>query len=201
MKWTSPQVGDRIFPVRPKDKARLKAILGTCPVVWHPDTRRRFKCVRGRCVCCAHPFWLKDEYRSLPDGLKVRSMPHPVFKGAMVPLPMDGVTEYDGTCCFVGFDGDGFCCTVHAHRPLRCRIYPYYPVFDPVSERIVILEEGWTESAMMSGTPCRGLGFGDPVGHDILEDCRRYLMGVVDDAEPLLAFVVGDPERIASLKS
>jgi len=192
MKWNDMRKGSKVFLPPKRKVSELVRILKSCPVGWHPMTERKFTCTRGRCICCSHPYFDPEELDALPQTVWENTIPHPEYAKIRVPLPLGNVA-YDGSCCHVESDGERFGCAIHGVRPVRCRVYPFFPVFDPEKERVVVLNETMTQVHNATGR-CEGLGCGKEAGDGVLDLCRDYLRRIALYVPYSPVLFVGEPD-------
>ncbi|MFW9854679.1 MAG: YkgJ family cysteine cluster protein [Candidatus Thorarchaeota archaeon] len=89
-----------------------------------------FLCIAQCSKCCGYAYYLPSEVENLPNYIKE----HLTLKDEKF-----WISVRSRRCTFFQSNNAGLCCSIHHYRPLRCRIYPYFPVI--VDEKIMITLE------------------------------------------------------------
>ncbi len=150
-----------------------------------------FSCIPGCINCCGYSYFLPKEVTNLPIAMKENLI-----------LKEDG--KYDillrnKRCAFYNSRGEFFC-TIYDHRPLRCKIYPFFPLI--VEQRIIITLE---PSLKMKNHPtqikrCPGIGIqGKPLKNTIKE-CISFLEKL-SDVPALLMTMILDSETFNRIRN
>ena len=89
------------------------------------------------------------------------------------------IIEINGRCAFYKANLDLFC-SIYDHRPLRCRIYPYFPVI--VDGRIIITMEPAMKMKEASNTKklCPGIGKVEKDLKTSIKECISFLTNLKD---------------------
>jgi Fe-S-cluster containining protein len=125
-----------------------------------------FSCIPGCQECCGYTYFLFSELTKLPDKLKEQL----IFNEGKYEV----ITK-DDRCAFYQASDDYFC-SIHEYRPLRCRIYPYFPLI--VDKRVIITLE---PALKMKNTKndkqrsCPGIGVEDRPLKQIIDNCLSFL--------------------------
>ncbi|MFX0205977.1 MAG: YkgJ family cysteine cluster protein [Candidatus Hodarchaeota archaeon] len=152
----------------------------------------RFSCVLGCHQCCGYAYFLPSELEKLPFSIKQNL----ILKGDKYEI-----TKKDGRCFFFEWETDNdFYCTIHEFRPIRCRIYPYFPLI--VDKRIVITLEPALKMLKDKGhiKSCPGIGtYGKPLKNTI-RDCLSFIKNLRDSSS-LLATVIFENEAFNNIRN
>ena len=139
-----------------------------------------FSCIEKCIECCSYTYFLPDEISSLSNKIYQQ-----------LTITDDGkyeVQRTEGRCVF--FDETGpYLCTIHNHRPLRCRIYPLFPVI--VNDRIVITFEPALKMLDQDGVGNNCPGFGRTTQSilPLVRDCLKFVK-CLEKVPDLLATIV-----------
>lgn len=155
----------------------LEKMITTYPIYFHETTPKTFKCVDGCGGCCTTAFFFDDEYRKLP-----KSYHKGVTRGLLNEKQVisDKIT---GLCTFCKPKG----CLIHAHRPMRCQVYPYFFVIDECKRCIYVMSQSfciWPEIMTervpgTCGTLCPGHVSDVSVEKSILSMVRPFLLNTL----------------------
>jgi Fe-S-cluster containining protein len=162
------------------------------PIHWHPTTVRKFECELGCINCCLHPFYFPSEVSELPATVKqALTYKRKGKQKIIVPKTLNGV---EGTCTF--FDKNRkIHCTVFAHRPLRCRLYPYLPIIEK-DHITIVLEPFLKRYSSAEKAPwfrCYGIGNGRDVSEGTENLSRAFIAHVLSEYPLLLhAYAIDD---------
>ena len=168
--------------VRSKDIDRLIQIAMFGPIVWHSTTPKCFECEAGCENCCGPTYYFGDERSFLPKKIRDRLV---AVRSTWVP------DRSSGGCCFHKVGSFGVLehgCGVFEHVPLRCRLYPYWPII--VRGEIVIMAEPLCD-VFRAREPdsleiCYGLGAGFDVTRRVEILSREFLVSMAIGAPDLL---------------
>lgn len=108
------------------------------------------------------------------------------------------ITKLNGRCSFYN-PIKGFYCSIYDYRPLRCRIYPYFPVI--VDERIIITMEPALRMKNFSNKKkqCPGIGKKEKELKQTIYDCILFLK-YLRDTPKLLETVILTGERFNNIR-
>lgn len=134
-----------------------------------------FKCKLCGWKCCSlHPEVFEEDLEKI-RRVSPSFKPYPSPEGKMILMGNKG---------YCPFFEKGLC-MIHEHKPVLCKIYPFYPVskklLDPflkLSGDVEVVKHGLDEYVFFFDEDCPGVGEGDPV--DFKEILRIFL-----DAKPL----------------
>ena len=151
----------------------------------------KFSCLSMCHNCCGYGYFLPTEVKNLPN----------IMKNKLI-LKKDGkydILRHNGRCVFYNTNNEFFC-SIYDHRPLRCKIYPYFPLI--VDQRIVITLEPALK--MKNDTTqiktCPGIGIlGKPL-KDTKKDCLSFLKKLYD-VPTLLSTIVLDSEAFSKIRN
>ncbi|MFX1282766.1 MAG: YkgJ family cysteine cluster protein [Promethearchaeota archaeon] len=160
----------------------LKSALQS-PIILDFSEKTRFSkffCLPGCKQCCGYSYFLPAEVINLPNNITKK-----------LTLKKDGkydIARLNGRCIFYNSDNELFC-SIYNCRPLRCKIFPYFPLI--VDQRIVITLEPAlkmkNESTQVK--TCPGVGkSGKPLKASIA-NCLSFLKKLTD-VPTLLSTVV-----------
>ncbi|MFW9777570.1 MAG: YkgJ family cysteine cluster protein [Candidatus Heimdallarchaeota archaeon] len=126
-----------------------------------------FSCIDQCSKCCGHAYYLPSEVENLPDHIKE----HLTLKNERYLINVRS-----RRCTFFQPNDKGFFCSIHRYRPLRCRIYPYFPVI--VNEKVIITLE--TALKMLGDDDgrlkrCPGLSREGKPLQQTIRDCLLFL--------------------------
>ncbi|MFW9994031.1 MAG: YkgJ family cysteine cluster protein [Candidatus Odinarchaeota archaeon] len=182
----------------PTDKSRnLSLVLEETiesPVIYDfgpESTFSRFSCIPDCQDCCGYAYFLPSEVEKLPTRIKEQL----VLEGGK-----HEILTRNGRCVFYSPD-KSLNCSIHVHRPLRCRIYPYFPLI--VDQRVVItLEPALKMKNKESDLHHRCPGVGEPGKplRETLDDCLSFLKKLAEVPD-LLATVILDGEKFSKLRN
>ncbi|WP_455464714.1 YkgJ family cysteine cluster protein [Candidatus Hodarchaeum mangrovi] len=131
----------------------------------------RFSCIKGCQECCGYTYFLPDELSSLPDLILPNLMKTPMGTYQAKKNPIDA-----NRCFFFEKSQyNSYFCSIHENKPLRCRIYPYFPLI--VEKRIVITLEPSLKMKIPSknATVCHGIGIKGISINNYIKDCIKFL--------------------------
>lgn len=146
------------------------------PIAWR---NMLFKCKLCGEKCCGLTPEVSEEDVGKIRRVRPSFNPHRTPEGRMILVGEKG---------FCQFLGNGLC-TIHDHKPLLCRLYPFYPVEKKVLERLLSLPEdvevvkhGYEEYVFIFDEQCPGVGEGDPV------DFKKLLEAFLASESPPYSF-------------
>ena len=141
----------------------------------------KLSCIKECKECCDYSYYLTYERSKLPEKIK-----------AKLTKSTDGMYEIvktDRRCTFYNPEQDFFC-SIHRYRPLRCQVYPYFPVI--VDERIVITLEPALK--MKNSTDkvkqCPGIGIEGKSLKQSISECISFLENLKDTPNLLKTIVL-----------
>lgn len=203
----------------------MEKAISEATIKWHPTTPKYFRCAPGCFCCCAINFFLPSEMKQLPSDItrnigiycakcrKTNVLDATFCSNCGVPLKIGMNCVYrakpfneDFGCIFFR-PKQKLHCSIHQHRPLRCKLYPYMPFLsgeDAQELEIVILAEPLTEVFRKEETPekewmrCYGLGQGKNVEEEIKRLSREFLLKLCQEM-PSFLMTVWRTEPIDSL--
>jgi hypothetical protein len=149
-----------------------------------------FSCQKGCQECCGYAYFLPAELSQIKK--EVRSNLSKSDDG------MYEITKSNGRCIFYDPIKELFC-RIYDHRPLRCRIYPYFPVI--VDERIIITMEPALRMKNLSinRKHCPGIGKKAKQLKHTIDDCISFLKHLKDTPK-LLETVILTGERFNNIR-
>lgn len=188
-----------------KDLSDLVEQMTTAEIQWHITTPQYFECQPKCMVCCEQTYYLPQEIKSLPKPIIAHlgmqclycGTSHLYYKSnglcdtcgqktVIKPLPFD--EENDFGCFFFNIKASGRHCTIYGYRPLRCRLFPYIPLFMHKTSKIVIVAEDFIPSIIHPSARektlatedfrrCYGLGLGEPINKkEVEQNSRQFLL-------------------------
>ncbi len=151
----------------------------------------KFSCIPGCKKCCGYSYFLPAEVTNLPNNIRKE-----------LTLKEDGkydILRLGGRCIFYNTENEFFC-TIYNERPLRCKIFPYFPLI--VDQRIVITLEPALK--MKNETTkiktCPGVGkLGEPLKKSITY-CLSFLAKLAD-VPALLSTIVINSEIFNGIRN
>ena len=166
------------------DMVRFYETAKTGKIVWHSTTPRCFECEPGCKCCCAPTYYFKSELKALSKEIRSRLI-HDYRSGLYIP-------DISSGCCFhippthIGDIRHG--CMIYGHEPLRCQLYPYWPII--VRGKIVIMAEPlcdvFSRDQPDSCHLCFGLGKGTDVSERIEKQARIFLKKMIREAPGMI---------------
>ena len=152
-----------------------------------------FSCIANCNSCCGFGYFLPPEIKNLPNFIKKKLI-----------FVKDGkyeVTKLGGRCIFYNPSSKTeFFCSIHDIRPLRCKIYPYFPLI--VNQRVVITLEPALK--MMNHTTqikhCPGIGKTGKSLKETIKDCYSFLRNL-STAPQLLSTIILTNENFNSIRN
>lgn len=90
-------------------------------------TSSNFQCIPNCSHCCAYSYYLPPELTNLDNKIKSKLF---IEKEGMWKIPQDGSNK---RCSFfkiekANMSNNQYGCEIHHNRPLRCHIYPFFPI-------------------------------------------------------------------------
>ncbi|MHA1971858.1 MAG: YkgJ family cysteine cluster protein [Candidatus Hodarchaeales archaeon] len=154
----------------------------------------KFQCLKGCSECCGYTYLSASEYGALEKpNIKKHFLKN---KNGIYE-----VERVEGRCYFYNRKNRDYYCEIHDNRPLRCRIYPYFPII--VEGRVVITLEPALKMKNHSSnvnTNCPGIGTpGKPLKQSI-SDCLEYLRSLASAPE-ILKTVILDNETFQKIRN
>lgn len=105
-------------------------------IIW--KTSSNFKCVPFCGNCCAYSYYLPSELAKLDD--KIRSKLFKEREGMWKISQIDNKSR----CTFFSLENDKienqYGCQIHNYRPIRCKIYPFFPIVNN-NQILIYLED------------------------------------------------------------
>lgn len=152
----------------------------------------QFSCVLGCHQCCGYAYFLPSELEHLPFNIK---------QNLVLKEDKYEVIKKDGRCKFYDNKSESSSfCTIYESRPIRCRIYPYFPLI--VERRIVITLElavKMLKDKNYRGS-CPGIGNqGKPLKYTI-RDCIVFLEKL-SDSPSLLATIILESDAFSNIRN
>jgi len=179
----------KVFSLTPEQEFELIDIAEKLPIEWHKTTPRNFQCEPHCCYCCTMCWFNMDEIIKLPK--KYHKGLNEIY-GTFYPRTIKS------KCYFYQKKKD-LHCLINKYRPLRCKIYPYFPILDLKNDRIVILAQ---DIMVWGGNPpqepaslCYGLGHGPDVSKVSEKLCREYLIHSINEQSHSRFLWMGTPEE------
>ena len=151
-----------------------------------------FVCMADCSKCCGYAYFLPSEVEVLPEEVRTHlSLKNDKFS----------IATKSGRCIFYETNDEGWFCSIHELRPLRCRIYPYFPCI--VDGKIMITLEPalrMLNDEEKIKKQCPGLGqAGKPLPKTI-SDCLLFLRKT-DTAPAILATMIMDTARFNKIRN
>jgi hypothetical protein len=171
-------------PGRKHYAEELLEIVRFAPIVWHSTTPKNFQCEAGCHCCCGSAFYYPSEIPLLSRQLKMQL--DPVDKYGTVMLKW---CQPNG--CQFNLGKNGYSCAVNGQEPIRCQMYPYWPII--VRNKIVIMAEPLCDifdTSTKTVSPlklCYGLGKGQDVSKRIERIARNFLEKRINETPGELA--------------
>ena len=131
----------------------------------------RFFCIKGCQECCGYTYFLPDELPLLPDFILQNLVKTSIGTYQTNNNPIDS-----NRCFFFEKDHhNSYFCSIHANRPLRCRIYPYFPLI--VENKIIITLEPSLKmkNPSKNASLCPGIGRKGMKINNYIKDCIKFL--------------------------
>ncbi|NHJ02614.1 MAG: YkgJ family cysteine cluster protein [Candidatus Heimdallarchaeota archaeon] len=126
----------------------------------------QFRCIDGCTNCCSYTYFLPNEITPLPRYIlhQLNEIKDGRFE----------VSRNNKRCIFFN-ESTQFHCTIHKNRPLRCRIYPLFPLI--VENRIVITFEPALKMLNQDGdrNSCLGIGVKGDSLQSMIDDCIIFI--------------------------
>ncbi len=111
------------------------------------------------------------------------------------------INTNNGRCIFYNPENE-FYCSIHNLRPLRCRIYPYFPVI--VDHRIIITLEPALKMKMKNTSnlrkQCPGIGKDENSLIKTIKECISFLE-MLRDTPKLLATIILNGETFNNIRN
>ncbi len=149
-----------------------------------------FSCQNGCKNCCGYAYFLPAELSQITEEIK--GSLNKSEKG------MYEIKKSNGRCSFYDPIKE-FYCSIYNFRPLRCRIYPYFPVI--VDERIIITMEPALrmENSSNNKKQCPGIGKKEKQLKQTIDECILFLK-YLKDTPKLLETVILTGERFNNIR-
>lgn len=151
----------------------------------------KFSCQQTCQKCCGYTYYLPSEIQKLSNRIKteLRQSNNEMYE----------INTNNGRCIFYN-PGNEFYCSIHNLRPLRCRIYPYFPVI--VDHRIIITLEPALEMKNTSNLSkqCPGIGKDENSLTKTIKECISFLE-MLKDTPKLLATIILDGETFNNIRN
>jgi len=153
----------------------------------------KFNCLKGCTECCGYTYFLPNEYRLL----KNQEIKKQLIKN------QQGIYEakkVEGRCIFCNIQNEEYYCKIHEFRPLRCRIYPYFPLI--VEGKIIITLEPalkMKHHSSKANTNCPGIGISGKSLQQSISDCLEYLKSLAS-APDILKTIILDNETFQKIR-
>lgn len=151
----------------------------------------KFSCQQTCQKCCGYTYYLPSEIQRLNNRIKteLRQSNNEMYE----------INTKNGRCIFYN-PGNEFYCSIHNLRPLRCRIYPYFPVI--VDHAIIITLE---PALKMKNTTnlskqCPGIGKDENSLTKTIKECISFLERLRDTPK-LLATIILDSETFNNIRN
>lgn len=159
---------------------------------FNPDSSfAKFSCIKECKKCCGYTYFLFTEVHTLPmeirDNLILREDRYEV-------------SLQNKRCIFYKESERGYYCTIHSYRPLRCRIYPYFPLI--VDQRIIITLEPAIKMLKDTKQPkeCPGIGTNGKNLQETIEECLNFLH-MLNQSHRLLETFIIDGEKFNRIRN
>ncbi|MHA2225230.1 MAG: YkgJ family cysteine cluster protein [Candidatus Hodarchaeales archaeon] len=150
-----------------------------------------FSCISGCKECCGYAYYLPSEVWDLPKSIQDQLIEK-----------NDGKYEIRLTkkrCVFYN-SKKAYYCTIYNVRPLRCKIFPYFPVI--VERRVIITLEPALRmiNYQVQRDTCPGIGKrGKPLTTTI-DECLSFLCKL-DEVPRLLTTVILDSDSFNKIRN
>jgi Fe-S-cluster containining protein len=150
----------------------------------------RFTCLQGCQKCCGYGYYLPTEIIHLENRVKEKLI-----------LEKDGkyvILRDNGRCTFYNSNIE-FSCSIYDQRPLRCKIYPYFPLI--VEQRIIITMEPALKMKNYANQikECPGIGKSGKALQKSIDECLLFLEKLIDVPE-LLSTIILDHETFNKIR-
>jgi len=154
----------------------------------------KFSCQLTCQKCCGYTYYLPSEIQRLTNRIKT--------KLRQSNNEMYEIITNNGRCIFYNPENE-FYCSIHNLRPLRCRIYPYFPVI--VDHKIIITIEPALNMKKIKNTSnlskqCPGIGKEENSLAKTIELCISFLERLKDTSK-LLATIILDGETFNNIRN
>ncbi len=151
----------------------------------------KFSCQSGCQECCGYAYFLPAEISKLPEKIRCK-----LIKSSD---GMFDIRRNSGRCVF--YDSTMiFFCSIYEYRPLRCQIYPYFPLI--VDGKIIITMEPALKmkNSLDEVKHCPGIAIKGKSLKQSINECIVFLK-YLNDVPKLLSTIVLSGEAFSKIRN